>query len=456
MAIAYNKPLILNDPTYSDIRIIVRDQTFYCHESVLSAEGLKLFHLGRMQYFTTDDQCTQSLVVELNSLDPAIFRVLLEYIYSGTCPNPIKWLTQLDALIFSEFFKTYDSLAIRLRKSLAEILRTPTIENAVDILQLCIETNQTQNKHRLEWQQYFYQLDFVKRNVKDFISDNFSEILKSSAFLNIDKPTLVEILELDRVCENLTGEIEIFEAILKYADHQINIQYPFELMDRGEFLGADIVRLIRYPTMTETEFSECMQRDPQVLWEMAQQLILHHLKGGPLLVCGFSIVKRFTETSLDDSVPNRFPCPIQVDGSCTRQTLGSIPTNQTVFSVNYPVPLTDVWLYRLESKKCRMTVTLKNSKGKILASGNTEAKSFRNVNSYQVVTLSPRIELRPLRKYTMVIEYDVGCGTVEFYEREVAPALPYRISAKNNKNVKGFDCEIVFEEINNMLVALSM
>lgn len=417
----YNKTLILNDPTYSDVSIVVGDETYLCHQSVLFAEGLPMY----------TGQC-----------DPNIYVILLKFIYAGKLSNPMKCCTTLYSALQSDFLK-HLSLRTKLNRYLWDTLNNPTIDNAVDILEHCTE--------RIEhpWQNYFHALHLVKGNVLDFISDNHDEVLKSIAFLNIKKATLKEILELDRVCEKFTSEIKIFKAVINFADHQIDKLYP---IGYRQFLGDDLIKLIRFPTMTESEFLVCIERDPTILWDMARTNILAEIRGGPPNEYGFSNVKRREETILIDYERQRFL--VHVNCETSRRIIGEIPTSPTVFSVSSPVALIDVWLRRLECKPVNMRVTLKNVKGKILASGNATAKSFRNSISYQPVPLTPSVELRPQRKYMLEIEY-IGCGQVEFDLRDAAASMSCKINTRAGDGSDGDFC-IQIEKINNMLMAMSI
>lgn len=409
-SLVYNKSLIFNDPENADFKISVGDHTFHCHGTVLYTECRKLYNLCRI---SEDGKFTAML----ENVDPVPFLELLKFIYLGQCDNHVNCFSSLEKLAVEyELPKLTMFLMVEISK--------PSIENAAEILQATIETERSTFWNGL------------------YISDNFMDVLNSDSFLRIEKTTLMEILKLDLVCGKFSGETDVFNAVLKY----VNFRLKGVTTDRRTYLGDDLIRLIRFPTMTKSEFEKCMERDPTILCESVRDNIFEELKGGPPNIYGFSNVKRIQEPVGFRIQEYRFAFKYN-----SRLSFGCIPTNRTVFMFNATLAFTSVWMYRLLKKSVDIKVRLLNQHGQVITSGEVKgAKSYYRSCSYQHIKMSPIIELIPKKRYILETEY-LERGEVEFYQHDVADNLMHTIKMKQNDYTK-----VEFTELNKMLVALIM
>ncbi|XP_055703434.1 BTB/POZ domain-containing protein 3-like [Phlebotomus papatasi] len=85
------------------------------------------------------------------------------------------------------------------------------------------------------------------------------EILATDKFVNTSREILGLILQMPRLnCR----EVEIYRAVMLWIKHQCNDRdLPTDGESKREWLGLDLLHLIRFPTMTAEEFSECATLD---------------------------------------------------------------------------------------------------------------------------------------------------------------------------------------------------
>ncbi|XP_055691649.1 BTB/POZ domain-containing protein 3-like [Lutzomyia longipalpis] len=85
------------------------------------------------------------------------------------------------------------------------------------------------------------------------------EILNTEKFVNTSREILGLILQMPRLnCR----EVEIYRAVMAWIEHQCLVRdLPIDGEPRREWLGLDLLHLIRFPTMTAEEFSECATVD---------------------------------------------------------------------------------------------------------------------------------------------------------------------------------------------------
>lgn len=90
----------------------------------------------------------------------------------------------------------------------------------------------------------------LKRECKNWISNNTDNCLRTKSFLECDKKTIKEILTIDGLT---IKEVDLFKYIMKWARNKIlsrnNDKCLRDIIDDG-------IYLIRFPTMTINEFAK--------------------------------------------------------------------------------------------------------------------------------------------------------------------------------------------------------
>nr|CAD7595051.1 unnamed protein product [Timema genevievae] len=96
-----------------------------------------------------------------------------------------------------------------------------------------------------------FSLEYLKEAAMIILKNNVWKILNHPEFVNLSQKSLLAIVELQHL--NLNSELELFDAAVKWAKAQCNKN---ELLENGDNLRAvlgDVIRHIRFLTMTPSE-----------------------------------------------------------------------------------------------------------------------------------------------------------------------------------------------------------
>ena len=100
-----------------------------------------------------------------------------------------------------------------------------------------------------------YMVSSLAEKCWELIDTEVSTVIKSEAFLDISQDTLEDILKRDTLNIPGDGEVALFQAILKWCDHQCSVK---GLEPNGENRRAalgDAVHQIRFLSMSQEEFA---------------------------------------------------------------------------------------------------------------------------------------------------------------------------------------------------------
>lgn len=124
------------------------------------------------------------------------------------------------------------------------------------------------------------------------IEDYARKVFDSSSFLSIDEKTLIEILKFDRLnCR----ETIVFNATIAWATHRlVRIGLKPEINGIKREL-RNVIRFIRFPTMTTTEFARVLETYPKILeWKVFSDIFCYIGDKRPLTAAkGFNVQRRY-------------------------------------------------------------------------------------------------------------------------------------------------------------------
>lgn len=268
----------------------------------------------------------------------------LDFVEFGFCENRIKYFKELIGLS-----KLYE-------KSLAMnqyLLESINIANAAGILQIII----------------CYKLKGKKSKVIEFIGDNFSAVLKSDECCEVNQQTVAEILKIERVCEEFTGKMEVFNAVLRYIEknHQ---DYNTQAVEDIRLQLKDVFDLIRFPTMSCSEFLECLKFNSAFLNFNEISNIIKIIKDKLSIdqSIKFNCIRRTAEQRTIGKPTLKFACYLEHELNIYNRFPD---TRKTVFAVNQRTVIMMVACTRGNEKRVNIKVYLKGRHGQIIATGFT-------------------------------------------------------------------------------------
>lgn len=281
--------------------------------------------------------------------------------------------------------------------------------------------------------------ELQKLSSLDFIADRYHDFIKSDLILQYKPDTFMSILKLNRVCDKFSGEPEVFDAVSKYIDHKKNQQNTaLNVTEREE-----LIRLIRFPTLTNEQFMKCITKDDTLLECTEKASIFQEIAGGEINTFGFSSDVRMAE-HIVNSLPNANLINFRVSCNGHKTLVGYIDSKYTLFKVNTACVAGDVWLFNGKDKDVGATVQLKNKFGQTLAKGRSPLSQKTNKMTTFMIELKPLVVLKPDKEYILEIKYDGYDEMIryEYHQHRDTPVMPYTITMD--------EIEIKFLTLNSM------
>ena len=229
---------MFNNSDMSDISFTCEgsDQTFYAHKYVLATSSA-VFHA--MFY---GDLAEKNSVVHLSDTNEESMEEFLKFLYTDECN-----LTTDNVISVMYLSKKYivPSLTEYVK---AQLVRDMEPGNVLDILEQAIHFEEKDLEAKC-WQ---------------VIEWRASEVANSANFINIKQATLASLLKRDRL--NIP-EVELFQAVLKWIDHQCS-QKSLELTteNRRSVIG-DAVYDLRFIAMNQEEFAKHVSKSGLLIAE---------------------------------------------------------------------------------------------------------------------------------------------------------------------------------------------
>ncbi|XP_053163755.1 kelch-like protein 6 isoform X2 [Hemicordylus capensis] len=232
-------------------------------------------YLSRVIYYSTTNYDSFSLVqdqkfwamfcndlkekyeekIVIRGVDAETMQILLDYTYTSkvliTKENVQK---VLEAASLFQFLRMVEACSNFLNEALHP-------ENCVGILRLA-DT---------------HSLDKLKQQVKNYIIQNFTQVLNYDEFLELPADVLYCMLQSDDLC--VTEEAQVFETVMNWVRYKIAERLP---------LLPYILESVRMPLLDPWYFVETVEADPLIrqcpdVFPLLQEARMYHLSGNEII-----------------------------------------------------------------------------------------------------------------------------------------------------------------------------
>ncbi|KAJ5080655.1 btb-domain-containing protein [Anaeramoeba ignava] len=219
--------------SYFDFEIICEQNqiSFKTHKSILSSrsEYFKSLFNSKMKEY----QENKLILKDFSS--PILFSIL-NYFYSGKIEINLE--NVIEILVFSSKYLIDELIEI----SLKFIKKNFQIETIVDVLKL----SESINLNQLIYSSY------------QFILEHFEEFIKTPFFLELEENHLNSILLNDEI---ETDEFELFQSIIKWGKHKLNINQEKEEKERLQNQISNLIDKIRFIDFSKEELEDALKED---------------------------------------------------------------------------------------------------------------------------------------------------------------------------------------------------
>ncbi|XP_028394935.1 BTB/POZ domain-containing protein 6-like [Dendronephthya gigantea] len=219
---------MLNNPLMSDVLITLEgsEQKFYAHKYVLCTSSSAfhgIFSGGLAEMLTNS--------LHISDSDPDSMMEFLTFLYTDECNLTS---TNIVSVMYLAKKYTVPSLVNKCSKELSSVLE-PT--EALSILEEAMQ---------------YDQMELVEE-CWEVIESFPNKVIKSAGFSSIRHATLVSLLKR----KNLQiPEIELFQAVLKWADYQCAKNNLDQTPESRRNVIGDAIHEIRFLAMTQEEFAQ--------------------------------------------------------------------------------------------------------------------------------------------------------------------------------------------------------
>lgn len=408
---------IFNDRRSTDVDIFVSDDpdVLRVHSNILKLECPKMYALAI-------DQKHGSCRIEIPNTSLAALKQFFTFIYTGACE--LKQYNEL--LMLSMKFSMFV-----LQKYLSDAIDDLRVENVLEILPICIE-NQYEN---------------LKIKVMDFLGAHFSAIIRSPSFIQIEREVLGIILAIDCVDAAFIREADLFEVIIA------NVDAKRKQQTRREYLG-DLIKLVRFPTMTTIEFAKIVTKYDDVLLPTECCSIFVEISIKTPNGLGFSSDERQHEIRRISSVPSE--ASIKTGKVLAISHKGyklvksrKFPSECSTFHVNFPTILTGVVLFNPYQRNAVIKLKLTDQQGNVLYKTTVELEcSEKDSGHTRRLDFSKNVELENNKTYMLEVDYgNVSTyltKSIEYWNYDApAPIYPFSVYKANT--------EFMFQSLSAMI-----
>lgn len=227
--------LLANHKFMSDVKFeFANDKIIFAHSLILAARSEEFYEKCK----SSANQCRKS--VNVHDVSYEIFLEFINFIYSD------------EIVLMQDNVNELFALAVKYKMIPLQEKCIQYIQKELSPKNICTIFDKSKD------------CDFeVDQIMRDMISDNYSAVLKTPAFLNIDWITLHRILKMDPVSD--INEFEVFQSCINWSTKQCEKCKcePGTCLHR-KLLG-DNLKLIRFGAMSMDEFAKCQQIAPGLL-----------------------------------------------------------------------------------------------------------------------------------------------------------------------------------------------
>ena len=184
--------ILRRNESFCDVRITVKGKEFKAHRAVLAAASPFFLTLLTSDMRESNEQLIR---IELEEATESIMEDVLKYIYTG------------NVLVTEE--RAHDLIAT------AEYLLLPSLKTTV-----CNFLKQYVSVENCVFNYYFadkYQCVELKEKTCEVINSNFTVVMETGDFLNLDLKQVTEWMSSDDI--TVSGEEQVFKGIVKWVSH---------------------------------------------------------------------------------------------------------------------------------------------------------------------------------------------------------------------------------------------
>ncbi|VFV45494.1 kelch-like protein 6-like [Lynx pardinus] len=234
----------------TDVILCVDIQEFSCHRVVLAAAS----NYFRAMFCNDLKEKYEKRII-IKGVDAETMHTLLDYTYTSKALITKQNVQRiLEAANLFQFLRMVDACASFLTEALNP-------ENCVGILRLA-DT---------------HSLDSLKKQVQNYIIQNFVQILNSEEFLELPVDTLYHILKSDELY--VTEEAQVFETVMSWVRHK---------QAERLCLLPYLLENVRLPLLDPWYFVETVEADPLIrqcpeVFPLLQEARMYHLSGNEII-----------------------------------------------------------------------------------------------------------------------------------------------------------------------------
>ncbi|XP_046955440.1 kelch-like protein 6 [Lynx rufus] len=234
----------------TDVILCVDIQEFSCHRVVLAAAS----NYFRAMFCNDLKEKYEKRII-IKGVDAETMHTLLDYTYTSKALITKQNVQRvLEAANLFQFLRMVDACASFLTEALNP-------ENCVGILRLA-DT---------------HSLDSLKKQVQNYIVQNFVQILNSEEFLELPVDTLYHILKSDELY--VTEEAQVFETVMSWVRHK---------QAERLCLLPYLLENVRLPLLDPWYFVETVEADPLIrqcpeVFPLLQEARMYHLSGNEII-----------------------------------------------------------------------------------------------------------------------------------------------------------------------------
>ncbi|KAJ5076249.1 hypothetical protein M0811_06528 [Anaeramoeba ignava] len=236
------------EENYFDFEIICQQNedsipiTFKTHKSILSSRSqyFKSLFNSKMKEF-------QENKVVLKDFSSSIISLILNYFYSGKIGINLE--NAIEILIFSTKYLIDELIEI----TLSFIQNNLQLEIVVDVLKFSESVNFNQ----------------LFDSAYQFLLANFHEFIKTPFFVELEENHLNSILSNDEI---FTNELEIFESLMKWGKHKVNLNQEKEnqKLDKEEKEKlqkqiSNVIDKIRFVDFSKEELENTLKEEEDLI-----------------------------------------------------------------------------------------------------------------------------------------------------------------------------------------------
>lgn len=374
--INYNNEIgkLFNNPLLSDVKFeFPNNNVIHAHSFVLSMRGKEFFHAFQ-------DSIGIKKLMPIDDISYDAFYNFMKCIYT------------LDDIKVSDS-NCWEYLKISHRYGIPDMEQKcyKLIKNNMTVSTVCWILQKTIDVDGIE--------KSLQISALNFIDHNLSYILEQESFYSINIKTLHKILEWPYSHSSAT-EMDIFKAVMKWAGMACKRQQIEPSAAAKKSILGNTYKLIRFPSMTAKEFSECIQFEPNFLGENEVTAIFMNISTKCENNLGFLDYKRINVGTSQNLVITNLQPTIKLPATTKFSTQFTVTESIKITGLSHTSPSG-------------------NGTIRILSSENVQliSKSWTNVkDEYCVRSVSPAVNMEKGKRYEILFEFENEANDIKGFK----------------------------------------